>query len=259
MSTETESRLEREREFHDRVFADETRAPVRRFYTVTDSMRAWYADELAARAEGSHVLEYGCGPGSQAYHLARHGARVTGIDLSPVAIEMAREKGEDEGVADTLDFRVMDAEHLDFRDATFDVVCGSGILHHLDLERAYSELARVLRPGGVGVFIEPLGHNPVINRYRSRTPAMRTVDEHPLLMADLEQARRSFGEVDSRYFALTTLAAVPLRDAKAFPRIVGLLDGVDRALFATVPPLRRHAWMVGLLLRSPRVSATPAA
>jgi SAM-dependent methyltransferase len=252
MPTDTEHRLEREREFHDRVFADETRAPVRRFYTVTESLRDWYAHELAIRADGAHVLEYGCGPGSQAYHLARHGARVTGIDISPVAIDMAREQGEREGVADTLDFRVMDAEHLDFPDATFDVVCGSGIIHHLDLERAYAELARVLRPGGVGVFIEPLGHNPAINRYRARTPEMRTVDEHPLLMADLEHAGRHFGQVQTRFFALTSLAAVPLRDSKAFPRIVSVLDGVDRALFATVPPLRRYAWMVGILLRQPR-------
>jgi SAM-dependent methyltransferase len=256
-STQTDSRLDREREFHDRVFADETRAPVRRFYTVTESMRRWYADELAARAHGNHVLEYGCGPGSQAYHLAAHGASVTGIDLSPVAIDMAREHGEQEGLAGALDFRVMDAEHLDLPDRSFDVVCGSGILHHLDLDRAYAELARVLRPGGVGVFIEPMGHNPAINRYRDRTPSMRTVDEHPLLMADLERAGAFFGAVDTRFFALSSLAAVPLRDRPAFESIVRVLNGVDRTLFTLVPPIRRHAWMVGMVLKAPR--ANPAA
>jgi SAM-dependent methyltransferase len=249
---QTDSRLDREREFHDRVFADETRAPVRRFYTVTESMRRWYAAELAQRAAGATVLEYGCGPGSQAYHLAAHGASVTGIDLSPVAIEMAREHGEQEGLSAELDFRVMDAEHLDLPDASFDVVCGSGILHHLDLDRAYAEVARVLRPGGVGVFIEPMGHNPAINRYRDRTPSMRTVDEHPLLMADLEQGRAFFGEVETHFFALSSLAAVPLRDRSRFDQVVRALDGLDRAMFAVVPPIRRHAWMVGMLLRGPR-------
>jgi SAM-dependent methyltransferase len=252
MQTETDSRLDREREFHDRVFADETRAPVRRFYTVTESMRRWYADELAQRAAGADVLEYGCGPGSQAYHLASHGARVTGIDLSPVAIDMAREHGEQEGLSAALDFRVMDAEHLDLADASFDVVCGSGILHHLDLDRAYAEIARVLRPGGVGVFIEPMGHNPAINRYRDRTPEMRTVDEHPLLMADLEHARDTFAEVETHFFALSSLAAVPLRDRPRFEQVVRALDGLDRAMFAIVPPIRRHAWMVGMVLRGPR-------
>ena len=251
----TDSRLEREREFHDRVFADETRAPVRRFYTVTESMRRWYAAELTRRAEGASVLEYGCGPGSQAYLLAEHGATVTGIDLSPVAIDMARERGERAGLEESLDFRVMDAEHLDLPDASFDVVCGSGILHHLDLDRAYAELARVLRPGGVGVFIEPMGHNPAINRYRDRTPAMRTVDEHPLLMADLDRAKTSFTDVETHFFALSSLAAVPLRDRARFDTVVRALDGLDRAMFAVVPPIRRHAWMVGMVLRGPRGGA----
>jgi hypothetical protein len=48
-----------------------------------------------------------------------------------------------------------------------------------DLSLACSEIARVLRPGGPAIFVEPLGHNPLINAYRKRTPALRTVDEHP--------------------------------------------------------------------------------
>ena len=246
------ARLEREREFHDRGYAEDVRAPTRRFYTVTGAMSTWHKETLGAHARGARALEYGCGRGSRAFHLAHNGAHVVGIDLSPVAIEQATERGREEGLEDQLEFRVMDGEHLDYPDATFDLVCGSGILHHLDLSPAYAEIARVLKPTGIGVFEEPLGHNPAINAYRNRTPEMRTVDEHPLLMGDLALAERFFGEVGTHFFTLSSLAAIPLRDRPGIERVVGGLDGLDRLLFSVAPVLRRYAWMVGITLRLPR-------
>jgi SAM-dependent methyltransferase len=248
-----DARLEREREYHDRAFGEGVRASAKRFYSVTGAMLSWYEQTLSARAPGARALEYGCGPGSRAFHLARDGAHVVGIDISPVAIEQATEHGRAEGLEDRLEFRVMNAEQLDFPDASFDIVCGSGILHHLDLARAYAEIARVLEPAGIAVFTEPLGHNPAINAYRNRTPALRTVDEHPLLMDDLALAKRFFEEVEVRFFTLTSLAAIPLRDRPGFERVLGGLDRLDSLLFRVAPPLRRHAWMVAITLRRPRV------
>jgi SAM-dependent methyltransferase len=245
------ARLEREREFHDRAFAEDVRASAKRFYSVTAALFAWYERTLTAHARAARALEYGCGPGSRAFDLARAGAHVVGIDISPVAIEQATERGRAEGLEDRLEFRVMDAEQLDFPDASFDLVCGSGILHHLELARAYAEIARVLESGGLAVFTEPLGHNPLINAYRNRTPALRTVDEHPLLMRDIALAERYFGEVATRYFTLTSLAAIPLRNRAGFQRLVSACDALDRGLFRIVPGLRRQAWMVGMTLRHP--------
>lgn len=249
---DTELRLARERDFHDQAFSEQTRATVRRFYSVNGALRRWYERTLAEHAAGAQALEYGCGPGSAAFSLAEQGAHVTGIDISPVAIDLATQTAREARLDESLAFAVMDAEHLAFEDDRFDLVCGSGILHHLDLERAYAELARVLRPDGVAVFIEPLGHNPAINWYRSRTPNLRTVDEHPLLIGDLAQARDFFGVVETRFFTLTSLAAVPLRHRTAFPRIVDALDTLDRTLFTAMPPSRRWAWMVGMVMRAPR-------
>jgi SAM-dependent methyltransferase len=253
------TRLEREREFHDHVFTEQdVRAPTRRFKAVLGALHKWNLETLSAYAPGARALEYGCGQGSRAYHLARNGAHVVGIDISPVAIEQAIEQARAEGLEDQMTFRVMDAEHLDFPDGSFDLVCGSGVLHHLDLNRAYAEVARVLEPTGIGVFEEPLGHNPAINMYRRRTPEMRTVDEHPLLMSDLALAERYFGEVNTRYFTLTSLAAVPLRNLPGFDRVVSGLDGLDRLLFSTTPVVRRYAWHVGITLRHPRPSEAGA-
>jgi SAM-dependent methyltransferase len=148
-------------------------------------------------------------------------------------------------------FEVMDAEHLTFPDASFDVICGSGILHHLDLARANTEIARCLAPQGEAVFVEPLGHNPAINAYRRFTPGLRTPDEHPLRMADFAAMRRSFGDVDVRYYALAALAAVPLRNRPSFPKMLERLEHFDATLFRRVPAVRRYAWYSRIVLRDP--------
>lgn len=248
MPAEPASRQQRERDFHNQSFAEGQRARTSRFYAVHRASQAAYNREIHERSEGNDVLEYGCGRGSAAFDLAAAGARVTGIDISDVAIDLAKERAAEHGVAERVRFCVMDAESLEFADASFDLVCGSAILHHLDLDRAYSELVRVLRPGGRGIFIEALGHNPLINLYRRRTPGLRTADEHPLRLDDLELASSYFSDVSLAYFNLVSVAAVPLHGRRAFPAVAGALERVDRALFRGVPYLRRHAWMVLLRL-----------
>jgi SAM-dependent methyltransferase len=245
------ARLTRERDFHDDRYADETRLAARRFYSVTRASQAALERELATLRPGDRALEYGCGIASRAFDLAARGVLVSGIDISPVAIEASEEEAARRGIGG-LDLRVMDAERLELEDRSFDMVFGSGILHHLDLDRAFPEIARVLRPDGRAVFIEPLGHNPAINLYRRLTPAMRTVDEHPLLARDLAEAGRWFGRVDVEWFHLATMAAVPLRSTSAFPRVLTRLERVDEAVFARVPAARRLAWTCVLVLADPR-------
>lgn len=253
------TRQERERDFHDRAFGEGTRESVERFYAIGQRSTRFYHDYLAARCDGERVLEYGCGPGSAAFFLAEHGASVTGIDISPVAIEQATGEAQQHGLGDRVKFDVMDAESLDFDDDSFGLVCGTGILHHLDLDSAYRELARVLRPDGLGVFLEPLGHNPAINLYRRRTPHLRTEDEHPLLMPDLRHASTYFGDVTCRFFHLNTLLAVPARKWRRFDRLVDALGRVDDALFRRLPFTRRYAWLVALIFAQPVARPMPSA
>lgn len=145
----------------------------------------------------------------------------------------------------------MDAEALELPDGSFDVVCGTSIVHHLDV-RVYGEIARVLLPSGRAVFLEPLGHDPVINAYRRLTPALRTPDEHPLHLSDIEAAREWFAACEVEHFGLASLAAVAAHGRPAFARVAGRLRAIDRRLFATVPALRRCSWTVVLVLSQPR-------
>jgi SAM-dependent methyltransferase len=244
-------RYKRESEFHDRVFQDESRHGTDRFYSITVRSKAFYRNTLLDAARGSRVLEFGCGPHSHAPLLAQRGAAAFGIDISPVAIRQYRDVLARRGVTEAS-ASVMNAEQLAFPDQSFDVVCGTGILHHLDLRRSYSEIARTLRPTGLGLFIEPMGHNPAINAYRNRTPELRTPDEHPLLVSDLKLAEEYFEKVECRFFHLSTLGLFPLHRTAAFPSLLGAMDRLDQFLFKALPFTRKHAWAVVLQFKSPR-------
>ena len=231
---------------------------VSRREAVTTASRAHYLALLHALGAQRRVLEYGCGPGGHAFHLARRGAEVIGVDISGQAIALARRRARAEGLEGRCTFAVMNPERLGFSDRSFDLVCGRGILHHLDLARAFHEVARVLRPEGSAVFQEPLGHNPLIRLYRRLTPELRTPDEHPLLETDLALARRHFEVVRTTPYHLGALAAVPLMRMPGFDRVLRALETADALAIRLAPSLGRHAWKFVLELAQPRLHAADA-
>lgn len=245
-------RLQRERRFHDERFAahDKVRHRADKYYVLMQRPRRML-EQIALTAAGqAQLLDYGCSTGESIVFWARNGVDTTGIDLSPEAIHIANERVAREGLAAKL--LVMNAEEMSFRDGTFGVVVGTGILHHLNLRNAFSEIARVLRSDGRAVFIEPLGRNPLINLYRKLTPSMRSADEHPLRASDLRTAAEYFGEVCCTFHNLTTLCAVPMRSTPVFTTLYNALRRVDDALFRYLPFTRDFAWMVTMQLSHPR-------
>jgi 2-polyprenyl-3-methyl-5-hydroxy-6-metoxy-1,4-benzoquinol methylase len=116
-----------------------------------DDEHWWYRGRrLVLRAElerlplepGPRLLDAGCGSGRTLDELARYG-RVSGVDLSPDAVETARRRGHD-------DVQVARVEELPFADGTFDVVTCLDVVEHTPDDRAtLAELRRVTRPGGL--------------------------------------------------------------------------------------------------------------
>ena len=239
----TDSRLQREAQFHDKAFTNNTRASAGKFYKVAEKPKMFYHDQIRQNCKGKRVLEYGCGKGSYAFELARLGADVVAIDISKEGIEIAKRQAEEQELSAQLSFEVMNAENLNFPINHFDVICGSGILHHLDLEKALKELNRTLKPDGQAIFFEPLGHNFLINLYRRLTPQMRSEDEHPLLIGDLKFLSQYFRQSDFSYYNLFSLFAVPFRALLGFPILLRLLEGLDSLLFK-IPYLQKQAWIV---------------
>lgn len=246
----TDARLAREKAYHNKAFAEDLRKSVDKYYDTIAKSREHYHRAIGESVKGKVLLEYGCGPGSQAFQLAAAGANITGIDISDVAIDLAKKQAENMGVPAA--FQVMNAESLDFPATHFDRIIGSAIIHHLELHQAYQEIVRCLKAEGKAVFIEPLGHNPIINLYRYLTPKLRTEDEHPLRMADIQLARQYFGNVSVRYYHMLSIAAVVFRNTFLFKPVLNFLDGVDALLFALFPFLKRYAWMSVIELSQPK-------
>jgi ubiquinone/menaquinone biosynthesis C-methylase UbiE len=131
-------------------YADETRLRRRASaytgaHTALDARVPVVAAVVEARP--ARVLEVGCGWGELAEWLARDtAAQVVAVDLSERMVELARARG--------VDAQVGDVQELPFADGSFDVAVAAWMLYHVpDLDRGISELARVLRPGGILVAV----------------------------------------------------------------------------------------------------------
>lgn len=99
---------------------------------------------------GQSVLDVATGPGALLLRAAEHvgpEGRVVGIDLAPAMLEAAQRDAATRGLS--VELRVMDAEAIEFPDASFDrVLCGFGLMFFPHLEAALAEMRRVLKPDG---------------------------------------------------------------------------------------------------------------
>lgn len=242
MADATEERISREKSFHNDRFSEEVRAGQEKYYFAIARGTAHFRDRVRELSKGANVLEYGCGVGENTLQLAPLAASIVGIDISDVGVERGTQEAKRRRI-ENASFAVMNAESMTFADASFDFVFGVGIVHHLDVAKSIAEIKRVLKPGGVALFWEPLGHNPVINLYRYLTPAARTPDEHPLLRGDFDIVGACFPGVTMRHSGLFSLAAIPLRNTRLGERLRNILDSLDRALFS-FGPTRWMSWYV---------------
>ncbi len=129
--------------------------------------------EIGSQAWGAVLCKFHVNPKS-----------LTCINISQTELNHGKIAAEREDFA--AEFKIMDAHHLEFPDEEFDFVYGVAILHHLDFPTAMREVARVTKPGGRILFVEPLRLNPVARLVRRLTPAARTPDERPLGREELQ-------------------------------------------------------------------------
>ncbi|HET6373759.1 MAG TPA: class I SAM-dependent methyltransferase, partial [Candidatus Polarisedimenticolia bacterium] len=203
-----QERQRREREFHDRWAEDVDPGQLdpARLAACPTTPETSYALAALGPLAGVRALDLGCGYGETTAWLALQGARVDAVDISPRMVEVSRRLAERCGVERLVTFHVSPGESLPFETGVFDVAFGHDVLHHLDLEKASAEIRRVLKPAGRAVFVEPLGHNPIINLFRDLSPETRTPDEVPLRFADFPRFARGFRSLRHREFQLSTLS-----------------------------------------------------
>lgn len=243
-------RLENEREFHNARFSSEVsldrKSQVKYYFAIENGYQSFLA-ELDKYSINSDVLEIGSAKGENLLMLAEKVKSAVGIDISDVGVSRSNDLARSLGHDKKIRFEFMDAENLSFSDESFDLIFGTGVLHHLDMESALSEIRRCLRPGGYALFWEPMGHNYFINLYRNISPESRTPDEHPLLLSDFQLARKYFCSVEWYPFGLSSIACVFFKGdflKKKFRTIFNKLD----ALLFRIPYFRRNAWFAILKL-----------
>ncbi len=124
-------------------------APVDEFHTA-GRQATLTALAMTALETGMHVLDAGCGIGGTARCLAvEHGCRVTGIDLTPEYVDVARMLTERLGLSERCAFEVGSATDLPYGDSSFDAAVSFHVAMNIeDRQGLYGELARVVRPGG---------------------------------------------------------------------------------------------------------------
>ena len=159
-------RLHRERDFYEKrsslrgeALADETLYFEDSVYVDHES---WVRDtfELLGDLQGKRVLDYGTGDGMSATVLARLKGDVFAFDIAFGNAVLSARRAYANGVGGRVHLQEMAGESLGYRDESFDAIYGNAVLHHVDLELAGKEMARVLRPGGIAVFSEPWGGEP---------------------------------------------------------------------------------------------------
>tara|TARA_B100001989_G_scaffold35308_1_gene20944 strand:- start:594 stop:1340 length:747 start_codon:yes stop_codon:yes gene_type:complete len=231
----------RERDFHDNLHKGEGERFENRFYKALGNMFVDFDQEIQNDCKDKNILDYGCGIGLNTEKYLKYlPKKITGIDISKISLQKARERVklyENQKV----EFKQDNCENLSLENESFELVYGTGVLHHLKLDLAIKEIARVLKKDGKIIFVEPLGTNPIINLYRWMTPKARSQDEHPFNEKDFAFMRNYFKDLKIKYYGFLTLIFYPFYGNQSSSKFFNLLSNFDQYLFKS-RFLRKFAW-----------------
>jgi SAM-dependent methyltransferase len=234
-------------------------APEMRFITA-------YLGDL----QGKTLLDIGCGLGEASVYFALKGAHVTAVDLSQdmltEVVALARHYNKD---VKTLRASI---EHLHLsRQASFDIVYAGNIFHHVDIRAALDEVTTFMTGNSILACWEPVAYNPLINIYRRIATHVRSFDERPIRLSDIDIFKEYFSSIELRWFWLTTLVifiimiiwqrrnpnkerlwkAVVIEGQK-WAWLYRPLETLDRWLLSTFPFLRPLCWNVVIIGSGPK-------
>jgi 2-polyprenyl-3-methyl-5-hydroxy-6-metoxy-1,4-benzoquinol methylase len=245
-----QERLRIEKRYHDEKYREHAVDPTTRGRVTRASRRFWSA---VGEPTGLTILDFGCGNGWLGILMARRGNRVHGFDISAPLIARARQSAEGAGVADRAMFHEMAAEQLDFPADSFDMVIGTSILHHTDLEISLSKIRKVLKQDGTAIFLEPLNQNVLLRIWRLLTPWRRTATERAFTREDLARVRRLFPATRFTFFSFTAILTAGLLLLRPSSRLLESanerLEDIDEFALRTFPSLGRFSAVVVMEMR----------
>ena len=232
----------REKEFHNKLHLKTKGRFENIFYKAIYNSHEDFFYFLKTNSINANILDYGCGTGSALKKVIEFNPKkIIGIDISDISIQKAKETIK--VTNSNVELLVDNCEKTKFNNNTFDIVYGTGILHHLDIKICLKEIHRTLKPGGKLLFIEPLGTNPLINLYRKFTPKSRSEDEHPLVSKDFNSIKNKFVKNKIKYYGLLTLIFFPAYFSPKDSTIFKILTKIDQLLF-NISFFQKLAWSV---------------
>lgn len=262
------SNLLNEENFHDewaRSVNLEDIHPIEFFTVCTAPENRWIMKNLGD-IKGLKILELGCGLGEASVYLSLQGAQVFSTDLSEEMLNTTSKLAQKYNTAVTT--RKCSADKIDFPDESFDIVYAANLLHHVDIEQTLAEAKRVLVPGGRFVSWDPIAHNPVINIYRKMAKEVRTEDEHPLKMKELNTFKKYFKHLDwecTWFFTLIIFLKFYFIDKvgvnqerywkkiisehKALEPLYTKLERWDTKFLKVFPFMKRFCWNIAIIAK----------
>jgi ubiquinone/menaquinone biosynthesis C-methylase UbiE len=236
-------------------------------YVIRDSP-IWHRDmsdklaELLAPVQGKRILELGCGLGKYSVWLAKQGANVVAMDVGHHLVAAAEALARVNQV--DCQFRQGNIVEPPFDSASFDVVIGLGVLHHLstaDVQQAIRECHRVLKANGKAVFYESVENSRLFNFVQNLFPAgdKRSTWYRPSILRrkawkdyvasldDRDMTNHELLSAGSKFFR--GVRVYPYGFLIRFTRLLGNnfydpLLKLDRALFKYLPSLGYYSQAV---------------
>ena len=147
-----------------------------------------YALHLLGDIRGKTIVDLGCGNGLNAVILASRGARVVSIDISERNLEVTGKRAIADGFGDCVELLYADAADIPIAAGSADAVLAAAILRHADPIRTARQIRRVLKPGGVAVFQEPIAGSACLAAIKNFSLA-----ERALTLAEVEAVCRAVG------------------------------------------------------------------
>jgi len=213
--------------------------------------------EAMRSKEQKQILELGSGRGEFSVALAKMGGIVTGVDIGVDLVNLAKEVAVVNRVK--CDFVVGSIIELPFQEGTFDYVVGNAILHHLPrigVLHSLKESYRVLKPGGIALFTEPIENSKVFDFIQNLIPLekpgspqyrpsilqktkwklhLKAADDRALSNAELMDAKGDFKKVEFKYYGFI-IRLTRLYPNRTFQR---MLESIDNILTHRYSPVKK--------------------
>ena len=205
-----------------------------------------YAYHLMGDLHGKRVLEIGCGLGVNSVILMEKGAKISAIDISLKRLETVQKVFQEYKIAG-IQLYCASGESLPFQSNCFDIVYANAVMIHLDKDQTYSEIQRVLKPGGRVILVEPMKYHPLVNLYRwTLAPQAWKVIADYFISADFVRFGTYFQKTTHQEFFLFGFLAFfwefGLRNMIIFRTKLKILNCIDQWLFKIIPGLSKIAW-----------------